>query len=74
MVDILPPDKSIVSSANITADIPYLTTIIPVDQTALFKLGQVVRVLDDIRPPVITKILSINETSNPKFIISYIIC
>lgn len=69
MIDILPPEISEITSTPIAADIPLATTIIPIETTALFSQGETVRILDDAIPPIITKILTLNTTSNPPFII-----
>lgn len=69
MIDIVPPSISAINSVKIISDIPYPTVIIPVEDTSLFRPDQLVKVLDDTRPPIFTKILTINNTSNPQFII-----
>lgn len=69
MIKPLPPEALEVKQIRITTDIPFETTIIPVESTILFEEGQVVRILDDIRPPVFATILSVNSTSDPEFII-----
>jgi len=78
MIDIIPPEMSAVTSIPIYADIPYPTTIIPLQlaadgystySTDLFKAGQWVKILDDAVSPVLTTILTINSTSNPPFLI-----
>ena len=69
MIDILPQNLPSISSILIVADIPFKTTTIPVESVALFKAGQLIRVLDDVRPPSLVKILAISSISNPQFII-----
>jgi len=69
LIDPLPPSLEVVLQARIVADIPFPTTIIPVEYVELFRQNQLVRILDDIRPPILTTILTINHTSNPPFII-----
>jgi hypothetical protein len=69
MIDIMPPSLPSVRFVNIIADIPFPTFIIPVDETALFAETEYVRILDDFRPPIITKILVINDTSLPQYLI-----
>jgi hypothetical protein len=69
MIAPLPPDARPVVRIPLVADITFPTRILPVETTALFKEGLVVQVLDNIRPPVVTKILSVNATSSPPFII-----
>lgn len=69
MVAPLPPSAFPVRDIPIVADITFPTRVIPVETTAVFKEGLIVNVLDNIRPPVTTKILSVNATSSPPFII-----
>lgn len=69
MIAPLPAEVSPVTSIPIVADIVFATRIIPVESTSLFKENIIVKVLDDIRPPIVTKILSVNPTSSPPFII-----
>lgn len=69
MIDLLPPEPLRVTSVPIVADIPFATTVVPVETTALFQGGQLVKILDDARPPILTRILTLNETSNPSFLI-----
>jgi hypothetical protein len=69
IIDIIPPEIQQVRFTRIVADIPLLTAIIPVEDTDLFEGGELVRILDDARPPILTKILTINKTSSPPFLI-----
>jgi hypothetical protein len=78
MIDIIPPEINVVTSVPIYTDIPYPTTIIPLQlaadgysthSTDLFRAGELVKILDDAVPPVLTTILAINSSSNPPFLI-----
>ena len=69
LIDAMPPEIKRIESILIIADIPFATNIIPVDAVDLFRTGQLVRILDDIRPSVLTRILATNSTSNPAYIV-----
>jgi hypothetical protein len=69
MIDIIPPEIQQIRFTRIVADIPLSTAIIPVEDTDLFEGGELVRILDDVRPPILTTILTINATSSPPFLI-----
>lgn len=63
-----PPKISIDQSIKIVSDIDFQTKVIPVEETFLFQSGQSVRILDNIRSPVYTKVVSVYRTANPKYI------
>lgn len=69
MIDIIPPEIREVLAVRIVADIPFPTAVIPVETTQLFRTDELVRILDDAIPPILTKILTVNETSDPPFLI-----
>ena len=69
MIAPLPADVSTIISIAIISDLPLPVNIIPVESTALFKQNQMIVVLDDKRPPINTKILAVNSTSSPQYII-----
>lgn len=69
MIKLLPPAERVDLAIKIVADIPLKTTVIPIEFHSLFHEGDAIRVLDDVRPPVLTTILTVNRTSNPPFLI-----
>lgn len=69
MIDSFPPVAEENFSIKIVADIPLATNIVPLEFVEGLVSGQLIRILDNFRPPVYTTILAINSTSSPAFIL-----
>jgi len=63
------PIEKIMTGYSVPTDISRADPAAAGAYTLLFKPGDLVRILDDVRPPITTKVLLVSASANPPFII-----